>query len=590
MRRFRAFSKLLFLFGSCSLLVACFLEPIEAQELGTGAKANQGGAAGYAIYELAPSPILSASDANRLSQILGLELITPQKKEPETFARFNLYVDKNGQVRGVFDVSNGRLELFPDLAHTSGPVPLPERAKEIANSWIHANRIAEFGVGKVTVEATALSRQDFGLSGSLSPAADVIQTVHFFRRIDGLRVFGPDSILSVEIDSTGVVGAGIGMREIDTEHRVPVEIITPQEAEAEVRRQYDSDIEQLKRDRYELEISEPELVYFEQGQQFVQPAYRFIFRAVGKDGIVDFNRLILAAKTVPELILDDSRSPLPIDEPLFAHAGGKLPFATNDNLKAGTTNVLALGMYILREPPLPGWVNDGLAFLAGFQAGNIARQRIFAPLEIRVDQYYSDEVWMWEQDGHNPDLSPQFVGKANFAVHEGDGNMWRTASVGNWSKTIQLDRAAGYGEFTGEKEITSYILWMGCSIIPAPVDPYCAEYKHPAKPSDVWFKIFQGMRGSYGFRTQMYVDGGVGGAFGKAIGFGVPNLSAWFFSIDNSLWGHSIHDGGNGCPYASDPGMEFGSAVIVCSHESDTAHDTGAVPPPKCLTIWWQHM
>jgi hypothetical protein len=292
----------------------------------------------------------------------------------------------------------GGWNCFPiSLIHQDRPPP-PERAKEIASSWIHANQIAEFGAGKVTVEVTALSRQDFGLSGSLSPAADVIQTVHFFRRIDGLRVFGPDSILSVEIDGTGVVGAGIGMRVINTEHRVPVEIITPQEAEAEVRRQYHSDIEQLKREHYELKISEPELVYFEQGQQFVQPAYRFIFRAVGKDGIVDFNRLIIAAKTVPELILDDSRSPLPIDEPLSARAGGKVPFATNDDLKAGSSNVLALGMYILRDPPLQGWVNDGSAFLAGFQAGNIARQRIFAPLEIRVDQYYSDEVWMWEQN------------------------------------------------------------------------------------------------------------------------------------------------------------------------------------------------
>jgi hypothetical protein len=65
----------------------------------------------------------------------------------------------------------------------------------------------------------------------------------------------------------------------------------------------------------------------------------------------------------------------------------------------------------------------------------------FPPSEI--SQYYWDEVWLWEAYGSIPDNSQYYPGAVYFAVHEGHGNLWETASVGDWStQTSHLSASA----------------------------------------------------------------------------------------------------------------------------------------------------
>jgi hypothetical protein len=52
--------------------------------------------------------------------------------------------------------------------------------------------------------------------------------------------------------------------------------------------------------------------------------------------------------------------------------------------------------------------------------------------------------------------------------------------------------------------------------------------------------IFKGLRGTYGFRTEMWIDDDISQGFAFDIGVGAAaNLSAWFHATDNCKWDHS---------------------------------------------------
>ena len=272
---------------------------------------------------------------------------------------------------------------------------------------------------------------------------------------------------------------------------------------------------------------------------------------------------------------------------------------------------------------------------------------------------------MWEPDPTDgvSDSSLIFVGQVNFAVHEGHGNFWQTemsngyvecldpactpdptyiyasAGAGLWGDLLNI---FGYGPSVGNGrgmivstlfEITNYILWKGCAIIPAPGDPFDQPGNwNPGGPKanwwDLWRQMFQGMKGAYGFRTEMWIVDGTGGPFATDISLGVPNLNAWLSAVDNNALGHVAGLGfgndsncetapttpstdsqtqlpiGHGYDSACftdvaagqpvwSPGMEYASAVIVSGHENDIAYDTSKAPPQTqtsyALTIWWQH-
>jgi hypothetical protein len=537
----------------------------------------------YAIYELDPAPALKPQVMDRIARPLGLEVAKPLR-EDDAAKQVMIYTDKERTVRLVFRVASGTMEIFPNFHERQKPAPPNERAIDLARKWAEESGIVRAaGPGIQAGEVTSTGRENFAHDGPRSEAVDVLRTVHFFRQIDGLRVFGKNSILSVDVGAEGVVGADFSMRSLVAGRRVPTRIISSEEALAAFHKRYDEEIDRMKRSHpdYRFEMAPPQLIYYEQGRRYVQPVYRYIFRFVGPKGVAgDFNRLVPASVTPPEEIFSAPRGQTPTKAP--RRELSKPP-------EAPATDPVLLGAYIIQNSE-SGWLDDGWAFLNDFQTSNLLGQIFFGLPPSQIAQYYWDEVWLWEADGSIPDNSQYYPGAVNFAVHEGHGNMWRTATVGDWSKIIELDKITGYGAATGKGEITNYVLWKGCAIIPAPGDPYCAEYQSPANWYDVWFTMFQGMRGAYGFRTEMWIDDEAGGPFGANIGLGSANLNAWFHATDNSQWDHdSTLNGTDGCPFPSDPGPEYGDAVIACGHENDRAYDTGNVPATSCLTIWWQH-
>jgi hypothetical protein len=374
----------------------------------------------------------------------------------------------------------------------------------------------------------------------------------------------------VDVGEKEVSGVVATMRPLVKGRRQEVQVISREEAAAEFEKRFALETYEWSRSNPEFraKVTAVDLIYYEQGLRYIQPVYRFTIRVANSHGTVgNYIRLIAAAKQSPELVLNRNHPAL---------AGPLSPRGTGLKKEPEDgPDPINYGVYVVRNDSTD-WVDDGWEFHEGFDGGNAIARLIFGLPPTQMTQYYWNHEWLWEAGGGEPDLSQFFVGAVNFAVIEGHGLPWWISTSKNCCDVIDLRSIAGYGAFNGKRGQTDYIVWKSCSVIPAPGDPYGTNYQSPASPFDVWFTIFQGMRGTYGFRTEMWIDDDISLPFAMNIGVGAANLASWLHATDNCKWDHSS-------------GFEYGSAVLISGHEGDRAYDTTPLPVPGSLTIWWQH-
>ncbi|HVN74768.1 MAG TPA: hypothetical protein VMT19_00510 [Thermoanaerobaculaceae bacterium] len=587
------------LFSGCALL---FL----AVPAGT-AIADGGGGGGprhsrYRIYDLMP-PLVNVSGAIAIAGSFGLEPVgTPGAADPGPAQGPIAFEDAAGHVRGFF--ADGSVRIFPDLAHPPSPNSLPTRRDTRRMAMGFLNQIGgSGGAGELTVagivtltEQPAQAGPPAGATGAtvsaqllpavqIGEAMDVLRTVEFVRILDGLEVYGPTSILSVQLDAGGVAGGTVGLRPI-APGGTDVQIISKGDALKQFMTEFPYPVRFGDDDdggkggasapaaavaglRGRL-LSE-RLIYYEQGMNVVQPAYLFDVLLVGPAGThTGINFLVPAVQRTPEPILNFPILDLP---PAVQPGEGTPPLPP----ACEVPQTIQYGRYVLRNDN-QGWLVDAQGFGANIDAANAAL-RVFVPSMPTVTnaQFYWNYPWLWEPTGSPPtDQSPNFPGSVNFALIEGHGAPWTITTLQNCCDVIDLPLITGFGGYHTPSELTDYVVWQSCDVIPAPGDPYGFDYQAPASPFDVWFTIFQGLRGTYGYHTTMNIWNGVAKAFGGDLGWGVQNLSAWFTECDNNVF----HHGG---------GWNYGSAVVISGQEGDTLYDTCPLPPPGSLTIWWQH-
>ena len=535
--------------------------------------ANQTPERKLAVYELEPRTGLSLADAMRVSRLMNLVPAEDRGQESASTSLKSTAVfrDKSGKARLIFREDTGSLELLPELAEVREQARPSQEAIRLAQQWLRQNELWRLeGEELKAGELTTLTRQEFTPKGKASEPVDALRTVHFIRYLDGLRVYGPTSGLTVDVGEKGVLGVFSTLRPLMKARRVPVEVMSQEEAREEFARRFSSEMHQWSRSNpeYRAELASVDLIYYEQGLRFIQPVYRFMVRVTNTHGTVgNYIRLLAASRQSPELI------------PSRVHPAQAAPLSPKgrDLRKevAGGPDPIDYGMYVVRNDS-SDWVDDAWEFHEGFDSGNFFGRFFFGLPPTQMTQYYWNYQWLWEAGGGQPDLSQYFVGEVNFAIIEGHGLQWWISTSGNCCDVIDLPKIAGYGGFNGKNGLTDYIVWKSCSVIPAPGDPYGTDYQSPATPFDVWWTIFQGMRGTYGFRTEMWIDDDISQSFAFNVGLGAANLASWFHATDNCKWDHSS-------------GMEYGSAVLVSGHEGDRAYDSAALPRPGSLTIWWQH-
>lgn len=309
------------------------------------------------------------------------------------------------------------------------------------------------------------------------------------------------------------------------------------------------------------------LCYFEQNANFIMPAYRFRVQIVGTNGEVTGGDIfILIGLNCPEFVGKSEFFGFPPPIPNSApHAPAPPPLVNN----------VRLGEYVVRQDA----DQDICLNIANDFAGSAAFGSSIIGKSVTRTQYYWDEPWLWTPALGIADNSRFYPGSVDFAVIIAHGTGWEFSCLSNYGEWVDLHTMDHYGRNAPvgnvDQDYTSYMLFTSCDMIPAPGDPYSGDYTS-GSPFDVWWNIFYGFHGIYGFRAtagkqacdDMFSN------FALAMGVGQPNCAAWM-----NVTGSEDHGGG----------WNYGTAVIMSGFEGDTIYNTDARGAAGSLTIWWNH-
>lgn len=588
--------------AACSLILA----GLTASFAPTPAKAQS--APQYYFY-LLQTHDMPAPNALALGRELGL---LPAVQAPATSLVARIaspaitFTDASNIVRMVYYGGTGELKLFTDLSQSFGTVPTQAVAEREATDYLSQHgllpAVQSQGGSYAVSDVVTLANQSYvapnpaGGGGPTGPPTDLLKTVDYNLQLDGLAVMGPNYHLSADVASNGVVGFSYRYRYFRKLLNSVPAMITPADATTKFNKQLAPILKEARAGdpNTKYSVTGPTLVYFEQDENYIQPAYLYKVLFTGSTGNkIGETLYIPASSNSPEPINNNpspsfSASPMTVPPVNGGGATTALPNAKPPTHLAAAVSPpaksnrivydpLDFGVYVVRDDNR--FLNDANGFISNLEGNNFFADAFLGrgyPQTV-LTQYYWDYPWLWENDPADgvSDNSPWFVGAVNIALYEGHGAPWLTTCYSNCCDLINYTTIPGYGAYH-DSEITNYICWHTCDSIPAPGDPYGGYYSSPAGPFDAWFNVFQGMRGTYGSRTTVDIYDNVGPSFAAAAGMGVPNLSAWFSAEANDATGH----GG---------GWDYACAVLISGHENDTIYDTGAVSPPGSLTMWWQH-
>lgn len=487
----------------------------------------------------------------------------------------------DGSVRAAFTINWGDIQgnnafyMVPDLRNPDLRAPTASNAQTMALNFCKQFGLftpERFGAGKPD---TWTHQGDSQKNGQTAPV-NALMTVRFGRTADGLPVVGPTSLLTLDVSSAGVVGFLDSLRPLQLSN-TPVMLKTSDQIANELAQ----DVRLLQNGRkYQVLSKHP--AYYEQGMMWAQPVYIYNVRFTGQNGFASDETITipLATNSPEDITMYPFRGMPPIFAPTPSSSALNLDGTPYDNLLASAApvvqaNPVQIGEYVVREDD-DCWLSDAKAFWSTSNFGQAITSFFTGHSPLHRLDYWWDEPWMWEPALGFTDHSPSFVGEDHFVLIEGHGAPWEITCYKNYGDVIHLKQIKGYGASQVAGERTAYIVWQSCDVIPEPGHAYDGDFQSPATAWDVWWPIFKGMRGNFGYRTIMHICNGVGGAYGLTEGLGFHNVASWLDATENNVLGH--YDGD-----------DYGSCVIVSGHEGDTLYTNTQLAPPGSLTMWWIH-
>jgi hypothetical protein len=322
----------------------------------------------------------------------------------------------------------------------------------------------------------------------------------------------------------------------------------------------------------EVEVKSIDIGYYDGNQNYLQPVYRFKAKIgpsastqnkQAKDRfVIGFVPIGKELESIPSLSVPPEQLPAtPNTKP--ANNFNSSAFSTNSGVKPLGAASILVGRYVVRED-FQGWVDNANKFWNSLSSSPNASS-------FGNSQYYWGESRMYYGE------SKSFIDSVDVAMTEAHGDWWYFTNYKNDGDGVEINKIAypGYGKAAGGR--LSYWILHACQVVPAPDDT--AEWANP------WWNVFGGLHSVLGYRTIMYIDDGVGAAFGSAIGKGAPVVSAWLNAVaSNSYYSGNPKEKAHGgiLRPAGRP-----SAISVCGHENDTVFNTTSIGRPGCLTVNW---
>lgn len=546
-----------------------------AQNLSDGqfnAKIPASPAGTHFFYELG-KPVEQPQALERLVKSANLGLAHHPTASVAQAQPVMIYVDRDNIPRIVTVRETGSIQWFPDLRSQLDEAPPAQEAARRALAWIRASQLLPMDVSKLRVQGiTSLNRSIARRTGAPTKPVRVMQSVSYAAEIGGMPVVGPSSTLSISVAAKGIVGLSSTIRPIEATGMA----VQFKPADA-VRQELAMTLRSLRREQSTVTVDSARLIYYEQGLRYVQPAYEFLVHINNEKAAPETHRIIIAAAAqTPE--------PISLNTPMAPWPQGTLAnMAPVNAAKSDEPDpTILFGLYFNRLD-YNGWALDPWWFWQNVRDGQSIGLNLFtvpSNYSMFLRQFQFNDVWMWQNGPHYENYSALFVDRVHFAAVNGHGNKFSIAGLQNWADIISLKSTRGFGAYNGNNGLTAYIEWRGCLIIPSP-DP--ADGAPPVGPNlTPWFDLFKGIRGTYGFHSQMTIENMEGPQFGGWIGLRVPILAAWMQAVSNAS--------GNACGNTQSGSTETdcASAVIVTAHENDTLFDLDPIRDPPELTVYWQ--
>ena len=519
----------------------------------------------YHFYKLGTSQ-LTRTTATTLAQKFGIISLARPILMPNVLSTFGnpvATVNKVPLVRMglVTDPSAKNMTLFLqprlDTAFTKALSLATAATKAAAFIKLHS---------LVPDSTFAISEQLTWTGQTASPAGsgnpiDFNRVISFRRKLDGLPVYGPSSHCAVHVGATDVTGFSVNVR--------PVSLMT-QAPTLKTQSQIDQEFE-LATQRYvgvNPTVLQKKLIYFEQAKDVVQPAwlYDVQFTGTGANPVRFADAIVVPlAVNSPEFV-----SPRSMDQssPIFAtQPTARITISAPVPMSASTT--IQVGEYILRNDD-DGWLTDAKNFWA-----NLSANTSFVHCNRR--DYYWNKPWLWENYSPYTQQSASYGGKDHFVLIEGHGAPWLFSTYKDYGdyEAVHLKQMPGFGAYQAAGEVTSYIEFQGCDIIPEPGHAFGGDFTS-GTAWDVWWHLFKGLHACVGYRTLMHIWNGVSAPFATKLAMGCPVAASWLDATNSGYFGHSA-------------GLDYGNVVYVTGHGADTLKDVTPVPSPGSLSMIWCH-
>jgi len=316
--------------------------------------------------------------------------------------------------------------------------------------------------------------------------------------------------------------------------------------------------------------------FYDSGEQYIQPAYRYHATVSGPDGATNISLAgyISAVSEPPEA--------LPSLNPPATQAPPTTPSTNKTNsiprLKKRQLEV-TVGRYPIYNSNIsPESETETNAFWAGLAGDEL--------IDTFIGKEFINEQYHWGDDSEYESDKNYYVDSVNLAYTVGHGNIHQFWPNGNEGPVQIADIGSGGGYGSGAGGSLCYWLLKGCDAIPTItqyINKYGASYAHEAW--DVWWDVFNGIHVITGFSTEYLVEDGIGQPLAAAIGLGAGVAAAWMNAVNqasdyNPL--QSYLDPNWGTTYYGRP-----IAVFPCGHADDTVFLLDDLGAPDCLGMFW---
>lgn len=498
---------------------------------------------------------LSVKHLFNVTPVMSQPVMLRVKMRP---SRVQVYASKEKEfTKLLVNEDRGHMDLMPNLEKLekikvnllSHSAAMNIASNYTAEMKLIPQDISKFAPKRVITLGMALQGQ-----GNTMPVTPKLQSVVFQRSIDGRSVLGNGSQLTINLGDNGnVEGFQRKWNQLLPESSQGNSAFRSND---EVYNRIEEILKQQFQGNVEIQVEKPQLVYFGNDSQFVQPAYVFKANVISNEGKgkAYYAGVVEALQNPPELLF----------EAIVDRVLPETPAAQVVSMPAPAPDDPTVGRYVVRQDSWD-WVDDANDFKRGLENGHCGG----CPAITFPQFYWNEPRAFTTQDNY-------FADHCNIALMEGHGNHWLFTTRGNCCDVVFLNDGAqpGYGGHAGGQ--MAYLILKGCDIIPSPMEV-------PNWP-DPWWRIFKGLHQAIGFRTTMFINDDISYIFGYYLGRNCRILDSWFYATNSSAsyqWQRS-HGG---------EVTGFGAVVMIPGHEGDGIYYTAPAPDATStgLTIWWQY-